>query len=297
MQENKPSIIIESSDENFISDVIDASKDVPIIVDFWAPWCGPCKTLGPALESVVKNFKGQVRLVKIDIDQNPNFAGQLRVQSIPAVFAFFDGKPIDGFMGVQTPSQLKEFVEKLIVKSGGSIEKNFDNALSQANDMLESGDFLESSQIFQNIIQEDNLFIEGHLGFINAQILLNNFKTANTHLDNIPAEISKEPQILALKAKIDLAEKVTNTGSSDDLKIKSLNNPNDNQTKFDFALALVSEGKHDKAIDILLELHKKDSNWNNGASRLQLIQIFDSLGPKDLLSQKGRRQLSSLIFS
>jgi putative thioredoxin len=287
--------ISDGSEATFMADVIEASREVPVIVDFWAPWCGPCKTLGPALEKAVTEARGKVRLVKIDVDQNQMLATQMRVQSIPAVFAFVNGQPVDGFMGAQSPSQIKAFVDRLIAASGGNA--GLEEALAAAEEMLEEGALADAAQTFAAILTEE----EGHPGALSglarAHLALGDIEKARAILDLAPPAKANDPAILGARAKIDLAEAAAGAGEADELAAALARDPNDHQARFDLAMALIADGDAAGAIDALLELFRRDREWNEGAAKAQLIKLFDSLGPKSEAASKGRRRLSSMIFS
>ena len=204
----------ESSDNEFITDVIDASNEFPIVVDFWAPWCGPCKNLTPILEKVIKSYNGKIKLVKINIDENQGVASQLRIQSIPAVYAFFQGKPIDGFMGAQTENQIKEFISNIITKSGGEVESDLDKILENANTNLENGLFEKARDHFQEVLDEDNKNITANVGVVKSYIAEKSFDDALNKLNSIPKEIEKELIFKELKSEIELLNKVSKISAS-----------------------------------------------------------------------------------
>ena len=294
---NLENIIKETSDGEFIADVIEASNDYPIIVDFWAPWCGPCKNLTPILEKVTKSYNGKIRLVKINIDENQGVASQLRIQSIPAVYAFFQGKPLDGFMGAQTENQIKEFISSIITKSGGEVESDLDKILENANISLENGLFEEAREYFQNVLEADNNNINANAGVVKSYIAEKEFDEAFKKLNSIPKEIEDEPIFKKLSSDIELLNKVSNTRSLDNIQSDLEKNPNSLDLKFELALSQIANEEYEESIQNLLNIFKIDQNWENGKAKDQLIQLFDTLGNKNELVLKARRKLSSIIFS
>ena len=294
---NLENIIKETSDGEFIADVIEASNDYPIIVDFWAPWCGPCKSLTPILEKVTKSYNGKIKLVKINIDENQGVASQLRIQSIPAVYAFFQGKPLDGFMGAQTENQIKEFISSIITKSGGEVESDLDKILENANISLENGLFEEAREYFQNVLEADNNNINANAGVVKSYIAEKEFDEAFKKLNSIPKEIEDEPIFKKLSSDIELLNKVSNTRSLDNIKSDLEKKPNSLDLKFELALSQIANEEYEESIQNLLNIFKIDQNWENGKAKDQLIQLFDTLGNKNELVLKARRKLSSIIFS
>ncbi|HRW16115.1 MAG: co-chaperone YbbN [Rhodobacteraceae bacterium] len=288
-------VIKDGTEATFMADVIEASREVPVIVDFWAPWCGPCKTLGPALEAAVTAAKGKVRLVKIDVDQNQMIAAQLRVQSIPAVFGFVNGQPVDGFMGAQPASQIKAFVERLIAQGGGN--DGLEAALEAAEAMLEEGAVADAAQTFAAILAEEAGNPAALSGLSRSHLALGDIEKAKAILDLVPAEKAGDSAILAARAQIELAEATADAGDVGEFAAAVERDPGDHQARFDLAMALVAKGDQQGAIDALLELFRRDREWNDGAARAQLFKLFDSLGPKSELAAKGRRRLSSMIFA
>ena len=288
-------VIKDGTEATFMADVIEASREVPVIVDFWAPWCGPCKTLGPALEAAVTAAKGKVRLVKIDVDQNQMIAAQLRVQSIPAVFGFVNGQPVDGFMGAQPASQIKAFVERLIAQGGGN--DGLEAALEAAEAMLEEGAVADAAQTFAAILAEEAGNPAALSGLSRSHLALGDIGKAKAILDLVPAEKAGDSAILAARAQIELAEATADAGDVGEFAAAVERDPGDHQARFDLAMALVAKGDQQGAIDALLELFRRDREWNDGAARAQLFKLFDSLGPKSELAAKGRRRLSSMIFA
>ena len=294
---NLDNIIKESSDNEFITDVIDASNEYPIIVDFWAPWCGPCKNLTPNLEKVIKTYNGKIKLVKINIDENQGVASQLRIQSIPAVYAFFQGKPIDGFMGAQTENQIKEFISNIIKKSGVEVESDLDKILENANINLENGLFEEARDQFQEVLDEDNKNITANVGVVKSYIAEKNFDDALNKLNSIPKEIKKEPIFKELNSEIELLNKVSKTRSFSNIQSDLDKNPNSLDLKFELALSQIANEEYEDSIENLLDIFKIDKSWENGKAKDQLIQLFDTLGNKNELVLRARRKLSSMVFS
>ncbi|MEJ6808826.1 MAG: thioredoxin [Amylibacter sp.] len=296
-QSNTDEILIKDVNEDtFMDDVIEASKTSPIVVDFWAPWCGPCKTLGPALEAEVKATNGKIKMVKVDIDQNQNLASQMRIQSIPAVFAFVDGQPVDGFMGAKAPSELKSFVEKLLenVKDDGG---DLSEAIAVADEMLEAGEYDDAAETFEAILGEDPERSPAFVGLFKAKMGAKKIDEAQKMLEEIPTALVNKPEILALQAQIDLTNQTEGLGEINDLREALKNDLSNHQIRFDLALALFTEGKTNDAIQELLTIFRKDQEWNDDAARQQLFKFFDILGGDDPITLSGRRQLASMLFA
>ena len=291
----QPSPIKDGSEATFMADVIEASMQVPVIVDFWAPWCGPCKTLTPALEKAVTDAKGKVRLVKVDVDQNQRIAAQLRVQSIPAVFGFVGGQPVDAFMGAQSPAQIKAFIDRLIEMSGGNA--GIEEALAAAEEMLAEGAAADAAQTFAAILQEDAGNVAALAGLARSYLALGDTDRAKGVLELAPKGKANDPAIAAVRAQIELAEASAGAGEAGELEAALARDPGDHQARFDLAMAQVGKGDSEAAIDTLLELLRRDREWNEGAAKVQLFKLFDSLGPKSEAAQRGRRRLSSMIFA
>ncbi|SHJ01918.1 thioredoxin [Wenxinia saemankumensis] len=290
-------LIKDGSDQTFMQDVVEASKTVPVIVDFWATWCGPCKTLGPALESAVTKAKGAVKLVKIDVDQNQQIAAQLRVQSIPTVYAFWQGQPVDAFQGALPPSEVESFVKKLAEQAGGSADGGLAEAVAAAEEMLEQGDAASAAETFAAILEEDPEQAAAYAGLVRAQIALGEVDQAEAILNGAPAAIARAPELDAAHAALGLARQAANAGPIDELRGKVEADPDDHQSRYDLAVALHASGRTQEAVDELLTLFRKDREWNDAAAKTQLFTIFDALPPKDPIALTGRRKLSSLIFA
>ncbi|MEL7468010.1 MAG: co-chaperone YbbN [Pseudomonadota bacterium] len=286
--------VMDTTDATFVKDVIETSRETPVVVDFWAPWCGPCKTLGPMLEQEVAATNGKVRMVKVDVDKNQMIAAQLRVQSIPAVFGFVDGQPVDAFMGAVSPAEVKDFVQRLAKGAGTGA---LDEALDAAEEMLEQGALAEAAQTFAAILGEDPENPRAMGGMIRATVAAGDIERARTMLEQVPASITDDPAIAAARGAVELATQAEDAGETADLRAAIDADPNNHKARFDLSVALAASGDNESAIEELLELFRRDREWNDSAAKEQLMTLFDTLGPKDPLALKGRRRLSSMIFA
>ena len=297
---NQPNVkeihVKDVNEETFMDDVIEASKTSPIVVDFWAPWCGPCKTLGPALEAEVKATNGKIKMVKIDIDQNQNLASQMRIQSIPAVFAFVDGQPIDGFMGAKAPSELKSFIDKILEKVIDD-DGDLSEAIAVANEMLNAEEFNDAAETFEAILGEDPESALAFVGLFNARMGAKKINDAKKMLEEIPDTLKNKAEILTLQAQIDLSNQAEGVGEVNDLRLTLTNDENNHQARFDLALALFTKGEANEAIQELLTIFRANQEWNDDAARQQLFKFFDILGSENPITLSGRRQLASMLFA
>ena len=290
-------LIKDVNEDTFMTDVIDASQEVPVIVDFWAPWCGPCKTLGPMLEKAVSGAKGAVRMVKVNIDDNQAIAGQLRVQSIPTVYAFHKGQPVDAFQGAVPNSEIDAFVARVIEASGGDVSGGLSDALDSAEEMLEEGAASDAAQVFSAIIEEDNQNVKAYSGLARAKLTIEDIDGAEAVLNGVPADISDSPEIEAVFAKIALARQAVDVGPLSELEAAVTSDPANSKARFEYSQALYAADNIEEAVTQLLELFRRDSDWNGGAAKAQLFTIFDALEAKDPIVLNGRRKLSSMIFA
>lgn len=291
---NPADLIRDATDASFMVDVIEASNEVPVIVDFWAPWCGPCKTLGPALEQAVMAARGKVRMVKVDVDRAQTIAAQLRIQSIPTVYAFWQGQPVDGFQGAVPASEIKAFIDRVAALAG---DGGLAEAIEAAEDMLLAGAAVDAAQTFAAILAEDPDNAAAYGGLIRAHLALGEPGQAEALIDAAPATITGKPEIEAARAQLNLARQAEKAGPVDDLRAAVTNAPDNHQARFDLALALHAGGQVEAAVDELLDIFRRDRDWNDGAAKTQLFTIFDALKPGDPIAQKGRRRLSSMIFA
>ncbi len=291
-------LIKDTTEATFMADVVEASQTIPVVVDFWAPWCGPCKTLGPQLEEAVRGAKGAVKMVKINVDEAQMIAGQLQIQSIPTVYAFYKGQPVDGFQGAVPQSEIKAFIDRVVKAAGGEAPGDeLAEAVAAAEEMLGEGAASDAAQTFAAILGEDPNHAPAYAGLVRANIAMGELDQAEAILNGAPAEISTAPELEAAHAQLELARQAQGAGPLDDLRAAVEANPDDMQARFDLAQALHANGDIEAAVDTLLELFRRDREWNDGAARTQLFTIFDALKPNDPVMLNGRRKLSSMIFA
>tara|TARA_B100000749_G_scaffold124786_1_gene95723 strand:+ start:400 stop:1329 length:930 start_codon:yes stop_codon:yes gene_type:complete len=286
-------IIKDSDTNNFSTDVIDQSTKIPVVVDFWAPWCGPCKQLSPTLDKLAREYGGKIQLVKINVDENQELATQMRVQSIPMVVAFKDGQPVDGFAGALPESQLRQFFEKLTGSEGSPIEQ----ALEKASMMVANGDTQNAAEIYSQILAQDPINAASHAGVAKCLIEAEGIEKAQAYLKGLDADILNKEEVKSVLAAIDLEHASTDTEETDSLRQKLDTRPDDPQLRYDLAIALYGDGCSEEAINILVELVKTHKTWNEEAARAQLLKIFEALGHSDPITIEGRRKLSVVIFS
>ncbi len=286
--------IKDITEMEFMAEVIEASRDVPVIVDFWAPWCGPCKTLGPQLEAAVTAAKGKVKMVKVDVDKNQRIAAQLRVQSIPTVYAFFNGQPVDGFQGAVPKSEVDAFVKR-VADMGG--DGGLAEAVAMAEEMLANGEIPDALQTFLAILGEEPENADAFSGVVRSHIAAGDLDQADAVLAAAPAKIAHAAPVEAARAQLALARQAAEAGPVTDLLAAVTADPANHQARFDLATALHAKGDVEGAVDHLLDLFRRDRDWNDGAAKAQLLTIFDALKPNDPLVLKGRRRLSAMIFA
>lgn len=285
--------IIDTTTQTFMADVMEESRRRPVLVDFWAPWCGPCKTLGPVLEKVVAAAKGKVRLAKLNIDADPVIPGKLGIQSVPTVYAFVNGQPVDGFTGALPEGQVKAFIERLI----GPPEAGLEEALAAAEGALAEGDLTAAAEIFAGVLGEEPDNLKALTGLIRTQVAAGALDQAKALLAQVPADKQADSLVAAARAALDVAEQAAALGDLTTLQAKVDIDPTDHQARFDLALALNARGRREQALIHLLDIVKRDRAWNEDGARKQLVQLFEAWGPTDPLTLTGRKKLSAIMFA
>jgi putative thioredoxin len=292
-----PDLIKETTTQTFVKDVIEESKRQPVLIDFWAEWCGPCRQLTPILEKAVRAAKGKVKLVKMNIDQHPAIPGQMGIQSIPAVIAFIGGQPADGFMGAIPESQVKAFIEKITKGVPAAGEPKVAEILKEAEALLAEGDAGTAAQVYAEVLSLDATNITALAGLAKCYVTTGAVEQAKHTLAMVPDSKRHEPAVKAVQAAIDLAEQAKSVGPIGELEQKLAANPLDHQARFDLATALNAEGKRSDATTQLLEIVKRDRKWNDDGARKQLVQFFEAWGGADEATIEGRKRLSTILFS
>ena len=287
-------LIKETTTQGFMKDVIEESKRQPVLIDFWAPWCGPCKQLTPVLEKVVKAAKGKVKLVKMNIDDHPAIPGQMGIQSIPAVIAFVNGQPADGFMGALPEGQVTAFIDRL---TKGKVGGEAQDLMKEAEALLAEGDAQSAAQIYAQLIQEDDTNVGAVAGLARCYLAVGQLDKAKEALAKVPEAKRNDAAVAAARAALEVAEQANSVGPVGELEKKVAANPLDHQARFDLAVALNAAGKRQEAVDQLIEVVRRDRKWNDDGARKQLVQLFEAWGPTDEATVTGRRRLSSILFS
>jgi putative thioredoxin len=287
-------LIKETTTQGFMKDVIEESKRQPVLIDFWAPWCGPCKQLTPVLEKVVKGAKGKVKLVKMNIDDHPAIPGQMGIQSIPAVIAFVNGQPADGFMGALPESQVNAFIERL---TKGKIGGEAQDLMKVAEQALADGDLQGAADVYGQLIAEDDTNIGAVAGLARVLLAGGEIEQAKATLDKVPEAKRNDAAYAAARAALEVAQQANTVGPVGELEKKVAANPLDHQARFDLAVALSAAGKRSEAVEHLIEIIKRDRKWNDDGARKQLVQFFEAWGPTDEATVAGRRRLSSVLFA
>jgi putative thioredoxin len=288
------SVVVDTTTQGFMKDVIEESKRQPVLVDFWASWCGPCKQLTPILEKAVKAAKGKVKLAKMDIDKHPDIPGQMGIQSIPAVIAFANGQPVDGFMGALPESQVIAFLERVTKSKIGAEDKD---RMKAADEALATGNAAEAANLYGQLLTEDGGNLAALAGLARCYVLTGALEQAKQTLAMVPESKRNDASVKAVQAAIDLAEQASSLGPLAELEAKVGANPLDHQARFDLATALNAQGMRKEATDQLLEIVKRDRKWNEDGARKQLVQFFEAWGGADEATIEGRKRLSTILFS
>ncbi|MBN8992533.1 MAG: thioredoxin [Rhizobiales bacterium] len=292
-----PDLIKETTTQTFVKDVIEESKRQPVLIDFWAPWCGPCRQLTPIIEKAVRAAKGKVKLVKMNIDDHPQIPGQMGIQSIPAVIAFVNGQPADGFMGAVPESQVTAFIDKLTKGMAAPGEPNITEILAEAEAVLAEGDAAAAAQIYAEVLSIDSTNIPALAGLAKCYVTTGAVEQAKQTIAMVPEAKRNDAAVKAVQAAIDLAEQAQSVGPITELEQKVAANPLDHQGRFDLATALNAQGNRAEATNQLLEIVKRDRKWNDDGARKQLVQFFEAWGGADEATVDGRRRLSTILFS
>jgi putative thioredoxin len=284
----------DTTTKDFGIDVVQESRNQPVLVDFWAPWCGPCKQLGPIIEKAVRESGGKVKLVKMNTDEHPTIAGQLGIKSLPSVIAFVDGQPVDGFVGAQQESQIKAFIDKLTKPLDQASLSQF---LDDADALLAAGDLPGAAELYGGVLAQSSGDVRAMAGLIRVQLTAGDLEGAKNLLSSIPPDKANDPALGAVRAQIELADNAPDASEIAALEAALAKNSNDHQARHDLAVALAAAGRKEEAVDHLLTILRKDRNWNEDGARKQLVLLFEAWGPTDEFTVSGRRRLSSILFS